>query len=378
MADSPFETERQLRKKKEEQAARTAANAAPKTPKQEGLLNPEQAAAQARRATRPLEQNPGLGGIQQIDPDQVVRTFEQANQPRGPETQTTRFGAFDDQGRAFGPKTNQRNQAGAGSQGAALGDASGTGAASRGGTFSVVQGSDPFRQLAAIRSLREPQTTSGGGIAIAPNSATRERNARLNDPNRRLAKQLDRDVRLGRISARAARGIQQDAIQAAGSQALGREKLVADQASNRALQQFRERQLASQEQRAAAQLGAEAEQSVLDRQQREAAATLSARIDAAKLGETQAKRAQEESQFQRTQQFNTQKLDQQSALKVADLMQQAATSGDRTQTARLGQVSGLLEQLNQGGDPQSIVPLVRQLIGDEQAAQIFPQYVIQQ
>lgn len=301
-----------------------------------------------------------------------VQEPAQRTADRGPETQTTRLGAFDSAGNELRVRANERNQGGRGTQGAALGDASGTGV----GTSGTGQ-RNPFQQLAALRSLRQ-QPTGGGGVAVAPNSRTRERNARLNDPFRRLSNQLDRDVRLGRISARAARGIQQRNVAAAGSQQIGRDKVAADVAANKALDDFRRTKLASDTELAERKISSDEQQSRADRQADILGNTLSARTDSAKLDETIRKRLQQESQFQRTQGLKLGEAQQRSNLKAAELLQQAQIAGDKNEVARLGEAAGLLQQLNEGGDPTAIVPVIRQLLGDEKAAQIFPQYVIQQ
>ena len=110
------------------------------------------------------------------------------------ERQKPVFGAFDSQGNKIDFKPNQRNQAAEGFAGTTTGDSSGTGV----NTYSPP---DVFGQLAKMRELRT-NTEKSSGIAFAPNSYTRERNARLNDPRRQAINDIERQARLGNISVK--------------------------------------------------------------------------------------------------------------------------------------------------------------------------------
>lgn len=251
-------------------------------------LNPEQAAIQARQATSPIVSNFGSGPTPQRNtPEQLARIDAQRNAIRGPETQTTRFGAFDSAGNKLSGTSNQRNQASAGISGGSLTpDASGTGASK--GTFSITSGGDPVAQLAKLRELKgEP--SGSGGVTFVPNSYARERNARISDPNKILIDDLSRQVRLGNIAPKNAFRIAQDAIAQSQNASLGQEKLAQSDIQSRLELAQKDRALSSQENIARAKLQGDLSSSELDRISKERIAAASGSTDAQKLALEQAK-----------------------------------------------------------------------------------------
>lgn len=317
------------------------------TTQQSTGLNPEQAAAQARQATAPLISNAGSGiAPRQNTPDQTARINEQRNAIRGPETQTTRFGAFDASGNQLRGTSNQRNQASAGiAGGSRTPDASGTGASS--GTFSVTGGGDPIAQLAKLREIRgEP--SSSGGVTFIPNSYARERNARISDPNNILIDDLSRQVRLGNIAPKNAFRIAQDAIAQSQNAALGQEKLAQSDIQAKLDLAQKDRALSTQENIARAKLQGDLSSSELDRLSKERIAAASGSTDAQKLALDQAKFLESSAVDRARLGLDTQKAATAQQSSIAKLFQEgqiAANKGDQTFIEFAGKLG---EQLNSG------------------------------
>ena len=256
--------------------------------------------------------------------------------------------------------------------GATAGD--GTQLASRGGTFSSVGSSrTPQQQLASLReTFGSPKGQSNtGGFGIAPNSYTRERNARLRDPSNRLLSDLQSQVRSGQISARAAGGIaatllgqQQDATTA-------RERLASQ--ANQFGQEIdlKREQATTTNQLAREKLASEAQSSALDREvtalglgtkAEQAAAKLD--LDYAELGERQRSNLASED-------VARDRLRQQELLGIAGITQRENASQRSDQTARLGQLGQSLKAQLEGVPVDQQAQYLGRLLGPEVARQFF-------
>ena len=256
--------------------------------------------------------------------------------------------------------------------GATAGD--GTQLASRGGTFSSVGSSrTPQQQLASLReTFGSPNGQSNtGGFGIAPNSYTRERNARLRDPSNRLLSDLQSQVRSGQISARAAGGIaatllgqQQDATTA-------RERLASQ--ANQFGQEIdlKREQATTTNQLAREKLASEAQSSALDREvtalglgtkAEQAAAKLD--LDYAELGERQRSNLASED-------VARDRLRQQELLGIAGITQRENASQRSDQTARLGQLGQSLKAQLEGVPVDQQAQYLGRLLGPEVARQFF-------
>lgn len=272
------------------------------------------------------------------------------------ERQADVFGAFDTQGNRIVSKANQRNQAAFGNIGGAqTSDASGTGAQSNN------LPPNPVAQLASLRETFGTQSGPTGGVAFAPNSATRERNARLNDPRRQFLGDLQRQVRRGEISARAAGGIAANILGQQADLQLGAEKLGSAEriaANKRALERL---QIASQEGIAGAKLAEGTRQAALDRASTEATAQSKAATEAAKLGLgveklTETQRANLQSEAQKAQQ-----LEQSRTMKLAEMLQQGQLRGADIEQDRQKLAFNLVKGLSEGADQDATMNLLRQV-----------------
>ena len=236
------------------------------------------------------------------------------------ERQKPTFGAFDAQGNRFGGSANQRNQAGAGNAGSYTGDASGTGAAS--GTFSTVSGSDPFEQLAKMRSLRDsPSGGSSGGFAIAPNTEARERNARLNDPRRQAISELQRQARLGNISQKNAYRTIENLMGQQTNENINDARLAQDTETAQMANRLGYAKIDSAEGIAADRLKSDSYQEALNRLTDVELAGVQSQQDQQKLGMDAAKFQETVRSNLTNERINQAKLSQQGQLEAAKLLQ---------------------------------------------------------
>ena len=294
----------------------------------------------------------GFENIKTIDPtagaiDSANRMLSQKNASRGFETQTSQFGAI-------------------------AGD--GTQLASRGGTFSSVGSSrTPQQQLASLReTFGSPKGQSNtGGFGIAPNSYTRERNARLRDPSNRLLSDLQSQVRSGQISARAAGGIaatllgqQQDATTA-------RERLASQ--ANQFGQEIdlKREQATTTNQLAREKLASEAQSSALDREVTALGLGTKAEQAAAKLGLDYAELGERQRANLASEDVARDRLRQQELLGLAGITQREQAAARSDQTARLGQVGDALKAALEGVPAEQRAAYLSNLIGPQGASQFF-------
>lgn len=329
----------------------------------------DQARAQAQQALKGAQGPvyPDGSNIKTVDADQQMRLAEQYNAPRGPETQTTRFGAFDSAGKAFGGSANQRNQASSGiSGGSQTPDSSGTGAQS-----SV--SNNPIAQLAKMRELREPST--GSGVTFVPNSYANERNARLNDPNRKLVEDLDRQVRLGKIAPKNAYRIVQDAIAQQQSNVLGQQKL--DQAALQSQQElaYKDRALASTEDIARQKLAGDISTAAADRASEEAIAA-GKRVDTALGRQLDIAKFQEDSAMKRERLgFDAAKFMQEQQTEAAKMYQQGNIEGAKNTINKTKAITDLVTARTEGrlGD-EDFMRTLNELGGSEMVKRFFPDF----
>lgn len=256
--------------------------------------------------------------------------------------------------------------------GATAGD--GTQLASRGGTFSSVGSSrTPQQQLASLReTFGSPKGQSNtGGFGIAPNSYTRERNARLRDPSNRLLSDLQSQVRSGQISARAAGGIaatllgqQQDATTA-------RERLASQ--ANQFGQEIdlKREQATTTNQIAREKLASEAQSSALDRETTALGLGAKAEQTAAKLGLDYAELGERQRANLASEDVARDRLRQQEMLGIAGIAQREQASVRSDQTARLGQLGQSLKAQLEGVPTDLQAQYLGQLLSPEVARQFF-------
>lgn len=275
--------------------------------------------------------SPVLGGenVRTIDPtvsliEDRTRALGQRNADRGFETQTTQFGATAADG---SPIPRGR------------------------GTFSAVGSSrTPQAQLAELRKTFDSPggRTGTGGFAVAPDSRTRDRNARIQDPRRQFISDLQRQVRRGAISARAAGGIAANLLGQQQDATTARERIAAEQAKSREELGFRREQLASEADIAGRKIESEAAQSALDRavdistaEQRAAQQAARLGLDVEELGERQRSNLS-------TEQIARDRLRQQELLGVAGLEQKERLAGLKSRTSLLGEVGQILSKVGLG------------------------------
>lgn len=348
------------------------------------LVQPEVQEAGLQDSIRAATQNPnspvlGAENLRTIDPDMqflndAQRRLDQRNAPRGPETQLTRLGAFDSAGNQIG-SANQRNQAAAGTAGTTTGDMSGTGVNKGRGTMSTVNFGNPVAQLASFReTFGSPGGRTGtGGFAFAPNSRARERNASLNDPGRQLISDLQRQVRTGQISARAAADTMATLIGQERSATTARERIAAEAAQGGAELALKREQLGQQGLTERQKLAAGLQESMLDRltaqeteQGRMARAAATLGMDAEELAERRRANLT-------TEDIARQRLNQQEMLGLAGIGQRMQASGATDVRERLGQAQQVLKTFREGlSTPEEAANQLELLIGPEDAARFFP------
>lgn len=257
--------------------------------------------------------------------------------------------------------------------GATAGD--GTRLPSGGGTFNTVGSSrTPQAQLAALReTFGSPggRSTTGGGVAFAPDSRTRERNARLNDPRRQLISDLNSQVRRGQISARAAGGIaatllgqQQDATTA-------RERIAAEAARAGEDLAFKRENAASVNQIARDRLTSEAQTAALDREATALGLGTKAEQAAAKLGLDYAELGERQRANLASEDVARDRLRQQEMLGLAGIAQREKAAARSDTTARLGQLGQSLKAQLEGVPTDLQAQYLGQLLGPEAARQFF-------
>lgn len=277
------------------------------------------------------------------------RGLSQRNADRGFNTQTSQFGAT-------------------------AGD--GTQLASRGGTFSAVGSSrTPQAQLAALRETfgsSGGRSTTGGGVAFAPNSAARERNARLNDPSNRLLSDLQSQVRRGQISARAAGDIAATLLGQRQSATTARERIAAQAAQTGEELAFKRQQLASEDALGRAKLATAGAEGALDRATKLQIAEQKAVQDAEKLGLDRQTFSELQRRNLAQEQLGQQRLGLQGAIAEARLGQEAQLQGQKTATARLGDSVNVLKGLAEGSiQPDQAAGILTEMFGPKTASKLL-------
>lgn len=256
--------------------------------------------------------------------------------------------------------------------------ADGTKLPSRDGTFSTVGSSrTPQEQLASLRETfgttdGRTNTGSTGGFAVAPDSRTRERNARLNDPRRQFLSDLNRQVRRGEISARAAGGIAANILGQQADITTARERLAGQQAQSAGELAFKREQLSQEADIAGRKLEADVEQSRLGRLADLSVAEIEAASDAAKLGLDREEFAELQRKNLAGEAIDVEKLSQAERFKRADLAQEGALAGLRAETTRLGDFQNIFMKQMEGLPPKEAARYAELSLGQEKARQLFP------
>lgn len=256
--------------------------------------------------------------------------------------------------------------------------ADGTKLPSAGGTFSSVGSSrTPQEQLASLRrtfGTTDGRTNTGstGGFAVAPDSRTRERNARLNDPRRQFISDLNRQVRRGEISARAAGGIAANILGQQADITTARERLAGQQAQSAGELAFKREQLRQTGDIAREKLASEAEEGRLSRATDIATSQAQAASEAAKLGLDREKFAELRRKNLAGEAIDVEKLSQAERFKRADLEQAGALAGLRAETTRLGDFQNVFMKQMEGLPPKEAARYAELSLGQEKARQLFP------
>lgn len=269
-------------------------------------------------------------------------TDSQIAQVQG-ERQKDVFGAFDTQGNRIQSKANQRNQASFGAAGGSqTPDASGTGAQS------TSRPNNPVSELAKFRETFGQPSGPTTGVAVARNSYAEERNARLNDPRRNFINDLNRQVRRGQISARAAGGIAANIMGQQADLQLGGQKLAAAERTEKGRTALERAKIGSAEAIAGAKLKEGSLQAGLDRQSAEAVAQSKSATEAAKLGLNVEKFSETQRSNVADEALRSAKMKQQLGVSAAEFSQRERLAMQRDQTDRQGNILKIYSDMGEG------------------------------
>lgn len=285
----------------------------------------------------------------QVIPDRVT---QQLGQQRGFDTQLTQLGATTGDGGVL---------------------------PSRGGTFNVASsgGVDPVAQLANFQKQfggsGEPSSTSE--VTGALNSYARERNARLNDPNRQLAQDLDRQMRLGKIAPKNAYRIMQDAIAQSQSDSLGYAKLGAADDINQRNVSFKDRELAGQQGIAQQKLAGDLTTAAADRASRESIALGKRADEASSLALDQAKFAEDSDIKRQRLGLDAEKFQTEQTMEAAKMYQKGNVEGAKNTVARVGKIIDLVSGRQSGTiNEQDFMVTLGELGGSDLIRRFYPDF----